>query len=161
MAQVVKRLPAMWEAWFDPWVGKIPWRRRWQPTPIFLPGEFRGLRSLMGYNPRGRKEAGMTEWFRFHFLLQISDLWAAARSDIFCLACTVFFQISNQLVTLKGHETSYKNLDFYFFFLEKSEDLRAAPWEVANQSPGRPSPTTPDNVTLILSHSLVSPSWSK
>ena len=36
---------------FDPWVGKIPWRRAWQPTPIFLPGEFHGQRSLAGYSP--------------------------------------------------------------------------------------------------------------
>ena len=36
---------------FDPWVRKIPWRRAWQPTPVFLPGEFHGLRSLVGYSP--------------------------------------------------------------------------------------------------------------
>ena len=36
---------------FDPWVEKIPWRRAWQPTPVFLPGESRGLRSLAGSNP--------------------------------------------------------------------------------------------------------------
>ena len=35
---------------FDPWVGKIPWRRKWQPTPIFLPGESQGQRSLGGYS---------------------------------------------------------------------------------------------------------------
>jgi len=35
----VKNPPAMQETWFDPWVGKIPWRRKWQPTPVFLPGE--------------------------------------------------------------------------------------------------------------------------
>ena len=34
---------------FDPWVGKIPWRREWQPTPVFLPGKFYGQRSLAGY----------------------------------------------------------------------------------------------------------------
>ena len=37
---------------FDPWVGKIPWRREWLPTPVFLPGEFRGQRRLEGYSPR-------------------------------------------------------------------------------------------------------------
>ena len=37
--------------WFDPWVGKIPWRREWQPTPLFLLGEFHGQRSLTGYTP--------------------------------------------------------------------------------------------------------------
>ena len=36
---------------FDPWVRKIPWRREWQPTPIFLPGELHGQRSLVGYSP--------------------------------------------------------------------------------------------------------------
>ena len=41
------------------WVGKVPWRRPWQPTPLFLPGEPHGQRSLLGYRPRGR-----TEWTR-------------------------------------------------------------------------------------------------
>ena len=36
---------------FDPWVGKIPWNRKWQPTPVFLPGEFHGQKSLVGYSP--------------------------------------------------------------------------------------------------------------
>ena len=36
---------------FDPWVGKIPWRRKWQPTPVFSPGESVGQSSLVGYNP--------------------------------------------------------------------------------------------------------------
>ena len=36
---------------FDPWVGKIPWRRAWQPTPVFLPGRSHGQRSLEGYSP--------------------------------------------------------------------------------------------------------------
>ena len=40
---------------FDPWVGKIPWRRKWQPTPVFLPGESHGHRSLAGYSPWGRR----------------------------------------------------------------------------------------------------------
>ena len=38
---------------FDPWVGKIPWRRAWQPTPVFLPGESHGQRSLADYSPQG------------------------------------------------------------------------------------------------------------
>ena len=40
---------------FDPCVGKIPWRRKWQPTPVFLPGAFYGQRSLVGYRPWDRK----------------------------------------------------------------------------------------------------------
>ena len=46
---------------FDPWVGKIPWRRAWQPTPLFLPRESHGQRSLVGYSPWGHKELDMTE----------------------------------------------------------------------------------------------------
>ena len=40
---------------FDAWVGKIPWRRKWPPTPAFLPGEFREQRSLAGYSPGGHR----------------------------------------------------------------------------------------------------------
>ena len=47
---------------FNPWVGKIPWRRKWQPTPVFLPGESHGQRSLVGYSPWGHKESDMTKW---------------------------------------------------------------------------------------------------
>ena len=39
----------------DPWVGKIPWRRKWQPTPVLLPGKFCGLRNLVGYSPWGHR----------------------------------------------------------------------------------------------------------
>ena len=46
---------------FDPWVGKIPCRRAWQPTPVFLPGESHGQRSLAGYSPWGQKELDITE----------------------------------------------------------------------------------------------------
>ena len=46
---------------FDPWVGKIPWRRTWPPTPVFLPGESHGQRSLAVYSPQGRKESNTTE----------------------------------------------------------------------------------------------------
>ena len=47
---------------FNPWVGKIPWRRKWQLIPIFLPGESHGQRSLVGYSPWGHKELVTTEW---------------------------------------------------------------------------------------------------
>ena len=57
VAQMVKNMPAMWETGFNIWVGKIPWRRGQQPTPVFFPGEFCVQRSLgfkglqrVGYN---------------------------------------------------------------------------------------------------------------
>ena len=46
---------------FDPWVGKIPWRREWQPTPVLLPGESHGQRSLAGNSLQGCKEEDPTE----------------------------------------------------------------------------------------------------
>ena len=46
---------------FDPWVGKISWGRKWQPTPVLLPGKFHGQRSLVGYSRWGCKESDTTE----------------------------------------------------------------------------------------------------
>ena len=46
---------------FYPWVRKIPWKRKWQPSPVFLPGESHGQRSLVGCNPWGPKELDTTE----------------------------------------------------------------------------------------------------
>ena len=46
---------------FDPWVGKIPWRRAWQPTPVILLAEPHGERTLAGYTPQGQKELDTTE----------------------------------------------------------------------------------------------------
>ena len=56
MAQLVKNLPTMWRPGFNPWGGKISWRRERLPTPGFWPGEFHLL-----YNPQDCKESGMTE----------------------------------------------------------------------------------------------------
>ena len=57
VAQTVKCLPTMWRLGFDPWVGKILWRREWQPTPVLLLGKSHGQWSLVGYIPWGRKES--------------------------------------------------------------------------------------------------------
>ena len=46
---------------FDPWVGKILWRRKWYPTPVFLPGKLHGQMTLVGYSPRGHKGSDTTE----------------------------------------------------------------------------------------------------
>ena len=59
VTELVKNPPAMWEPGFDPWVGKIPWRRESLLTPVFWPGEFHGL-----YSPWGRKETQLSD---FHF----------------------------------------------------------------------------------------------
>ena len=65
VAPVVKRPPAnagdISDCRFDPWVGKIPWRRARQPTPVFFPGESHGQRRLAGYSPWSCKERARTE----------------------------------------------------------------------------------------------------
>ena len=58
---VVNNTPAMLEPPFNPWVRKITWTRKWQPTPVFLPGKSHGQRSPEGYSPQGHKELDMTE----------------------------------------------------------------------------------------------------
>ena len=60
IAQSVKNCLQCRSPEFDSWVGKILWRRKWQPTPVFSPGESHGQRSLAGYSPWGCKESDMT-----------------------------------------------------------------------------------------------------
>ena len=59
--EVVKNLPANSGHGFKPWVGKIPWRRAWKSTPVFLPAESHGQRSLVSYSPWDHKESAVTE----------------------------------------------------------------------------------------------------
>ena len=61
VAQMIKNLPAMQETWIQSLGWEIPWRWKWHPNPVFLPGEFHGEKSLVGYSPWGRKESDMTE----------------------------------------------------------------------------------------------------
>ena len=58
---MVKNLPAMQKSQVQSLVGKIPWRRKRQPIPVFLPGEFLGQWGLVGYSPWGHKESDTTE----------------------------------------------------------------------------------------------------
>ena len=81
VAQLVKNLPAMWETWVeslgweDPQVGKIPWRREWLPTPVFLPGESHGQRSLVGYSSQDCKESDRTEWLTLSQFMSMLGRW--------------------------------------------------------------------------------------
>ena len=58
---MVKHLPTYGRHGFNPWVGKISWIRKWQPTPVLLPVKSHGWRNLVGYSPWGLKELDMTE----------------------------------------------------------------------------------------------------
>ena len=53
----VKNLAATQETWVLSWVGKLPWKRKWQPTPVFLPEKPHGQRSLLSYSPRGSQKS--------------------------------------------------------------------------------------------------------
>ena len=69
LVQMIKiHLPMqkMQEMLAQPWVGKTPWRRKWQPTPVFLPGKSHGQRSLMGYSPWSCKESDTAERLSTH-----------------------------------------------------------------------------------------------
>ena len=63
---MVKNLPAIQETWVQSLSQEDPWRRKWQPIPIFLPGEFHEQRNLAGYNPWGRKESDTTEQLTYN-----------------------------------------------------------------------------------------------
>ena len=72
VVQTVKNLPAMQEIWVPSPVGKDPlenpWKREQQPTPVFLPGEFHGQKSLVSYSPWGRKEPDTTELLTYTYI---------------------------------------------------------------------------------------------
>ena len=87
---------------FDPWVGKIPWRRKWQPTPVFLPGESRGQRSLAGYSPWGHKELDVTEQLSTaqHMGYLRSNLWLL--SFILLVTCLYFQLLRDLFLAIEG-----------------------------------------------------------
>ena len=73
VAQMIKHLPTMrGRPRFNPWVGKTLWRRKWQPTPVLLPGKSHGRRSVAGYSPWGLKESDTTERLHFTFATSYS-----------------------------------------------------------------------------------------
>ena len=60
---------------FDPWVRKIPWKKEWLPTPVFLPREFHRQRSLAGCSPWDHKESDTTERLTFSLFINVDDAY--------------------------------------------------------------------------------------
>ena len=89
VAQTVKNPPAMRETWVPSWVGKIPWRRKWQATPIFLPGESYGQRSLAGNSPWGCKESRVTKHSPFQVDCLLKFLGMSRSGMCMCVSCSV------------------------------------------------------------------------
>ena len=83
---------------FDPCFWKIPWRRKWRPTPVFLPGQFHAQRSLVGYSPRGRRKS-LTR-------LSAHTLWLATLWSFW-----MFFKVLTEDIL------HYSCLGRYFFYL--------------------------------------------
>ena len=69
---------------FDPWIGKIPWRGAWQPTPVFLPGESRGQRSQVGYSHKVTKSWTWLKWLSMHaHILPYKNLYNCHSQKLF------------------------------------------------------------------------------
>ena len=93
---------------FDPWIQKIPWRRKWQPTPLFLPGECQVLRSLVGYIQSTRSQSVGHKW-----------------SDLACLHAHLTAIWSRQLLpkthrirfSWLNHRLSWFNLNAFVLYL--------------------------------------------
>ena len=73
---------------FDSWVGKIPWRRKRQPTPVFLPGKFHGQWRLVGYSPWGHQELDMSEQLSTH-VHYLSNKYNLPTASIFLFSLPV------------------------------------------------------------------------
>ena len=89
----VRKLKLQHSLCLDPWVGKIPWRREWHPTPVFLPGEFHGQRSLAGYSPWGCRESDTAERLtlcvsQYIFTAEHYYRWHQCRMVFKCLLIT-------------------------------------------------------------------------
>ena len=72
---------------FNPWVGKIPWKRKWQHTPVFLAGRPHGQRSLEGYSPWACKESDMTGWPHTHTHTHIHNLYINICMYVYVYMC--------------------------------------------------------------------------
>ena len=84
---------------FNPWVGKIPWRSKWLPSPVFLMGKFQGQRKLVGYSPWGCKELDMTEPLNIHHTPECNECTTlvgdvGSQGDYACLRAGGRWEIS-------------------------------------------------------------------
>ena len=92
VAQMLRGLPVTRETLVQSLGQEDPWRRKWQPTPVFLPGKSNGWRSVVGYSPWGRKELDTTE--RFHFL---SFLYTLSFADCSLASLDFFLKLDPSL----------------------------------------------------------------
>ena len=116
---------------FNPWVGKIPWRRKWQPTPVLLPRTFHGLRSLVGYSPWGRRESDMTEQLRFLVTQPLPIL------NVLLVGLTI--TLSREHINLKDQYLMVFNVKFLLLLLSHFSRVRLCATRDGSP-PGSPVP---------------------
>ena len=105
---MVKHLPTMRETQVQSLGWKILWRRKWQPTLVFLPGKSHGQRSAVGYSAGGRKETDMTEQLHFHFHCH-NKLWKMLKEmgildHLTCLLRNLY--VGQEATVRTGHGTT-------------------------------------------------------
>ena len=107
---------------FDPWVRKILWRRKWQPTPVPLPGKFHGQRRLVCYSPWGHKESDMTE--RLHFMV-------LAQEPLFPLTFTLGWAMGAEIILATLNMVQTKGIYSLVILTPPEEGNFCVPLEVA------------------------------
>ena len=104
----IKNLPTVQEIHgFNPWVRKIPWRRAWQPTPVFLPGESHGQRSLVGYNPWDHKELDTMKKLSMHSTHNRNVAKLLNNSNFYRFIREAFLDMGSDTYSLKDHLTTF------------------------------------------------------
>ena len=98
----------MRETWFDPWVGKTPWRRERLPTPVFWPGEFHGL-----YSPWGHKESDTSEWLSLHVHKRRPTRTCGIAQRIICVCVCVWITVT--------YTKNWKNIINQLYFNKKEK----------------------------------------
>ena len=106
--QKIRNLPTVHETGVWSLGQKYPRRTEWQPTPVFLPAEFRGQRSLVGYNPRSHIELDPAEWLTFSLCMWRKDSLHVTRSrkciDLTKLSMLCFYRWKTPESVVKNHE---------------------------------------------------------
>ena len=90
---------------FDPWVGKIPCSRKWQPAPLFLPEKFHGQRSLAGYSPWGCR--GRQAWAYMHSVSTPVTVFYIRSSELIYLTAEVLYPFTNASLFPSPPETTF------------------------------------------------------
>ena len=114
---------------FNPWVGKILWRRKWQLTPVFLPGSPHGQRSLAGYSPWGHKEWDMNDWTTVVIKATLGSSWLTLAT---CLQITQEFP----LLWLLGPMAFGNISEVLPWLLENCEEILLGPFQLTTELKG-------------------------